>query len=387
MQLNIGNKIRELRHRDGRTQEALADALGVTAQAVSRWESGGSYPDMEIVPAIANYFHISIDELFGYHQEREEKIQQIVNTAIETLRRQGTTMGKGMLSGEVAECVVMLRQALEEFPNEPHIMYQLGFALLMQGWHEYGTRATGYDAAVLAEDVEYNQKNEPWQQAISVYERLLDVKLEHNEHNTVVYQLTCLYRRMGQYDKAIALANAQNDLLTCRELLLPQATAGEEMLAARGRCISELLKHLYGEMSTAFFYDSALRDAEYSRKTLSALLYLMETAFCDGRFGQWHWTMALAYQHMAQFVLLGGGDEAEMITHLEKGLEHSIAYNRLFRGEAYDMTAPLFSRIEKQPGECPVPIDGRFWVPHLKGFPQRVINTLRENPKYAEFFA
>ena len=54
MQLNLGTKIRELRHRDGRTQEALAEALGVTSQAVSRWESGGSYPDMEIMPAIAN---------------------------------------------------------------------------------------------------------------------------------------------------------------------------------------------------------------------------------------------------------------------------------------------------------------------------------------------
>ena len=77
MQLNLGKTIRELRHRDGRTQDALAEALGVTAQAVSRWESGGSYPDMELIPAIANYFHISIDELFGYHDDREKKIEEI----------------------------------------------------------------------------------------------------------------------------------------------------------------------------------------------------------------------------------------------------------------------------------------------------------------------
>lgn len=41
MQLNLGKKIRELRWRDGRTQDNLAEALGVTAQAVSRWEQSG----------------------------------------------------------------------------------------------------------------------------------------------------------------------------------------------------------------------------------------------------------------------------------------------------------------------------------------------------------
>ena len=88
MQLNLGTKIRELRRRDGRTQDNLAETLGVTAQAVSRWESGGSYPDMEIIPAIANYFHISIDELFGYHDEREEKIKSILENATKILTKQ-----------------------------------------------------------------------------------------------------------------------------------------------------------------------------------------------------------------------------------------------------------------------------------------------------------
>ena len=77
MQLDLGSKIRELRRRDGRTQEALAQALGVTSQAVSRWESGGSYPDMNLIPSIANYFDITIDELFGYTNQREQRIDEL----------------------------------------------------------------------------------------------------------------------------------------------------------------------------------------------------------------------------------------------------------------------------------------------------------------------
>ena len=47
MNLNLGSKIKELRLNKNITQDALANSLGVTSQAVSRWESGGSYPDME----------------------------------------------------------------------------------------------------------------------------------------------------------------------------------------------------------------------------------------------------------------------------------------------------------------------------------------------------
>ena len=75
MQIKLGEKIRELRKRDKRKQEDLAAALGVTNQAVSRWEANGGYPDIELLPAIANYFHITIDQLFGYDSDRQIKLQ------------------------------------------------------------------------------------------------------------------------------------------------------------------------------------------------------------------------------------------------------------------------------------------------------------------------
>ena len=81
MQIKLGEKIRELRKRDGRKQEELAAALGITNQAVSRWESNGGYPDIEMLPAIANYFHITIDELFGYDNDRQVKLQSYTDNA------------------------------------------------------------------------------------------------------------------------------------------------------------------------------------------------------------------------------------------------------------------------------------------------------------------
>ena len=65
MKNKIGEKIKTLRKKANITQEKLADYLGITFQSISRWESGICYPDLELLPAIANYFKITADELLG----------------------------------------------------------------------------------------------------------------------------------------------------------------------------------------------------------------------------------------------------------------------------------------------------------------------------------
>ena len=63
--MEMGKEIRRLRQDRGLTQEALAAALNVTAQTVSKWECGNSIPDVQLLPEIAVYFGVSIDQLFA----------------------------------------------------------------------------------------------------------------------------------------------------------------------------------------------------------------------------------------------------------------------------------------------------------------------------------
>ena len=67
--LKIGEKIRSNRRERNLTQEELANTLGVSKAAVSKWENNESYPDITILPQIAQLFHITMDELFGYTLE------------------------------------------------------------------------------------------------------------------------------------------------------------------------------------------------------------------------------------------------------------------------------------------------------------------------------
>ncbi len=70
--MTIGNRITEHRKRLGLTQEALAQRLGVTNQAVSKWESDQCCPDIQLLPQLADAFGCTIDQLFG--REVQEKI-------------------------------------------------------------------------------------------------------------------------------------------------------------------------------------------------------------------------------------------------------------------------------------------------------------------------
>ena len=63
--MSIGNRIAQLRQEKGLTQEALAQQLGVTNQAVSKWESDQCCPDVALLPRLADLFGITLDELFG----------------------------------------------------------------------------------------------------------------------------------------------------------------------------------------------------------------------------------------------------------------------------------------------------------------------------------
>jgi len=69
--IKISEKIRSKRRERDLTQEELANLLGVTKAAVSKWENEECYPDITMLPQIAQLFRITMDELFGYTLEHK----------------------------------------------------------------------------------------------------------------------------------------------------------------------------------------------------------------------------------------------------------------------------------------------------------------------------
>ena len=69
--MELGEKIKQLRHKSGLTQEQLASHLGVSAQSISKWENSVAMPDIMLLPIIAGEFGVTIDELFDLTTEQK----------------------------------------------------------------------------------------------------------------------------------------------------------------------------------------------------------------------------------------------------------------------------------------------------------------------------
>lgn len=131
MNIEIGKKIRELRSERFVTQEQLAVFLGVTPQAVSRWESQYSYPDMELLPAIADYFSVTTDELLGIRKKERELRLVEIKKEIPHLIDEGT----------LEENIDFARQAVAEFPSEESFQLYLADSLQRLIWTENPNKA------------------------------------------------------------------------------------------------------------------------------------------------------------------------------------------------------------------------------------------------------
>ena len=387
MQLNLGQKIRELRKRDGRTQEVLADALGVTSQAISRWEANGGYPDMEIIPAIANYFHISIDELFGYNSDREEMIKNILEKSNKVLKNQGFQMYPGSLSEDVETCINMLRIAADEFPNEPRILSNLAHALASWGFNKYGSK-TNYDSesGILSYDTEYNSQNTYWEEALSTFEKLLKSNPSPKDRETAIIRMTSLYCQMGKYQEAKALAEAQNPLVIGKEMLMPNTTYGEEMMRYQAERVMTLLCELRIAVYNSMASKISLYTSDWRAKIDLALIHLFETIFEDGKFGAYHQNIGNMYMNLADIESHIGKKYEKALEYFDKGFDHYKEYERICTTDNYSYSAPLVAHLKPIEKDTLRPLGESFWQKEVKHFPEDFKDELRKNAKYSVCF-
>ena len=118
MSMKMGEKIQDLRKGKHISQETLAEYLGVSFQAVSKWENDLAMPDISLIPALASFFDVSIDELFDYNRmENEQKVEEICDRAYE------------YRDSDPEKSEAILREGLKQFPGNDIILNNLLYTI------------------------------------------------------------------------------------------------------------------------------------------------------------------------------------------------------------------------------------------------------------------
>lgn len=373
MQIKLGEKIKELRKRDNRKQEDLATALGVTNQAVSRWEANGGYPDIEILPAIANYFHITIDELFGYDSDRQIKLQSYIEQADQIWKTNDDT--------KLAE---FLRNAISEFPSEWQLQCRLANTLQSIGIHtaeHIMTTDEGSDS--IRFNTEKNAQNEYWKEAVSLHEEVLKQDVDDSWRNSTIHSLMQLYAMTGEQEKAEKLARSQSPVDVSREILLLLTAKGEKAEEYRGDAILDLMHELYKVTGDAVMTKHSLSHSQAGLDTLLAVVRLYESIFSDDNYGIFHNDMCMLYLRCSS-VAANLNDFESTLHYYETALDHFLAFKQI--KEKPQPTAPLINQAKNYRPSI-VLLDREWYEENLRSFPAECADAIRKNPKYAPVFA
>ncbi len=335
MQINLGEKIKQLRKRDGRTQEDLANALSVTSQAVSRWEANGGFPDMTLIPSIANYFHITIDELFGYNGEREHRKNEILKKAISETKA----------DGDNTEIISFLQDAAREFPSDADILYQLGYTLALQIAQNKNIKVN-FPTKYAEFDTEHNKNDSFIKESISVYEKLLSLdNTTQAQKNFAVMNLVPFYSAIGQEEKAITLANRQVGIDCCREFVLMLAATGKDRTVITCSVMIAFLRYLKVNFIWAVSNDKNIRSSQKAIDLLLSLVNVYKTVIDDENHGAMHSDISDLYASCACI--------ADRMKDLKKAKEffglayrHKKEYDTLRSLKSFKYTSWLFADIE-----------------------------------------
>ena len=181
MQIRLGESIRKLRKKANLTQEQLAEALGVSASAVHKWESDKATPELEMLVDIAEFFETSVDALLNYSWQK----LHMGKTAdrIRTLKTE-CNFEEGMRFAE---------HALQKYPNSFDVVYE---------------------SALLYNVIMFQHRGQNVERTIELFEKAIELIDQNTRENvcsvTIQNKIANCYCYLGNMEKAIDVLKKNN---------------------------------------------------------------------------------------------------------------------------------------------------------------------------------
>jgi len=303
MNVKIGAKIKTLRKSDDITQEQLAEVIGITSQAISRWESENGYPDIEYISPIANFLNVSIDYLFDHDLIEKKRKMEDYNQQYKVLGQDRTQSQDEQIS--------LMRQALAEFPAEEILLVNLAYALYWK-WYNSAFHRLKEDRASTPSDKIF-KSDSSWEEPVKIMEELLSSSSNDFIRARCRETLAYMYGCIGENEKLRVIAEQCGSLLHAKETILAATLPGEAGI----KCKQELLLVLIHVLANTIQFIVDPADVETSVEAHLTIINLFNVVF-RGDYGGHIGRMSLLYTGYATALRAVNPDEAFNVKTSEK---------------------------------------------------------------------
>ncbi len=309
MEINLKEKLRTLRQQKNITQEALANHLGITPQSVGKWERGEGFPDITLLPKIAFYFNVTIDELLCVDQAKVEEV-------IAEYKRQSNICKQ---NGENEKNLEIWEKAYSEFPNDYRVMEELMFAINRDGEYPCPEGKAG--------------------RIIALGEELLRKSTDTRQRENVVQCLCHTYNGIEK-EKALYYADMGGSFHVTRESLKSTILDGEDGVKA---CQSYIMTLIHAAAMTASNMTSKMRLSH--KETIEAYQFaidILKRLYSDGNMGFYAFDVSYYYCGIA-LQYAGMGDCGNTLKALGESRKYAVMEATL---SDMDYTAPIVNRMK-----------------------------------------
>ena len=331
MNLTISDNLKELRKKKNNTQEDLSEFLTVSSAAVSKWERGECYPDIEFLPKIASYYDISMDDLFGMGEiKKKERIDEYLTKDHEIFLQEDDR------PEQAKKRIALWHEAQKEFPNNHTVLMNLIYAL------NYPDSDGGLPSGNIEEIVQ-------------IGERLVAESTDNDTRSNVIYILCNVCALKKDFENAKRYANMVPSYSRSKEILYGRCLLGEERVEYRQRCIADFITQIY-----IFILDlsSSISGKEFAPMCEFAL-NLCQLLYPDGDLGDDESPIALICHFLVNQYAGANNDKAlyyldEMANHTVKfytqgeSKHTSLMVNRLTYGTTHDRSKDAIRKFVGQ---------------------------------------
>ena len=301
MDIIISENLKQLRKKRNNTQDDLAEFLNVSSAAVSKWERGECYPDIELIPRIASYYDVSLDDLFGIGEiKKKEYIDEYLTKDHKIFIQEEDR------TEQAIKRIALWREAQKEFPNNHIVLLHLMNALNYPHW----------------------KPSDNHEEIIQIGERLLAESTDTHIRSDTIYTLCNACALKKDIENAKRYANMAPSFCFSKEILYGHCLFGEERVEYRQSCIASFIREIYKTfIQDLYGIDNGIKasiSGEDSVKMCEFALNLFKLLYPDGDYGEDEEWIAAICNVLAN--MYSGDNNDKALYYLDETANHYVKF-------------------------------------------------------------